>query len=608
MRDGEYGLGIDIGDGTVSAAVCGTRPGGSAAEALPLGDPGNRAMARVGVPVPVYAGDVPVAAEDLVAAAVQRVREHAARDTGSPDAWTVVTVPPSWTAHRRDVLARALEAAGVPRFSLVSAAVAAVHHHVTTGDLPAEPTVAVYDLGAGTLDTAVVGPTAEEPLGHLAVPPAPLPWGGRDVDDLVLGLVRPHATVGAPEGARALRAVCVEAKEALSTETAVPVDLGQGSVRVTREELDELLDGPARASAAVLRAAIAAAGVDQERLDAVVLAGGGVRVPLVAEVLSGELGRPLVVGPDPRVTAALGAAALAAGAIAAEALAPIPAGAVELPAGEPALLAVEGPVPVPRAGRRPRGGAGRPAPRPTGSARNARLRRGAVVTGAFLGIVLLPPTLAGVLGVGGTAAPAGHEQAGTVAGERDVEAAGPAGGDGTPAPLPPAAGTPTGGSGAGGAGRVPATDPGAGLPGRGLAGALSEAAARNAAAPERRIAPSTAPRPTAPRPPAAPAPGSRAPTGPAPAPTSSPVPGTPAPTPAQPPTPPPSGTPVETPGGTPSPTPSNPPPGPPVEEPPTETPGGDPPPADPPATDPPAGPAPEIPAATGDTPAVPGAV
>jgi len=286
-------------------------PAGGTARSRPL-------VARVGDPVPVYAGGRALPAAELVAAAVEQVRELAAERAGRPDAWTVVTVPPSWAGHRCAALAHALTAAGVPRFSLVSSAVAAVSAHVAAGDLPAEPTVAVYDLGAGTLDTAVVGPTADQPLAHLAVPPAPLPWGGRDVDDAVVTHVLD--CMGTPSGdAGALRAACVAAKEALSTATVVRVDLdgaADGSVRLTREELDEALAGPARRSAGVLAATVAAAGLRPADLDAVVLAGGGVRVPLVAEVLSGELGRPLVVGDDPALTAALGAATLAAEAIA----------------------------------------------------------------------------------------------------------------------------------------------------------------------------------------------------------------------------------------------------------------------------------------------------
>ncbi|MGY1681294.1 Hsp70 family protein [Geodermatophilus sp. SYSU D01176] len=439
MRNDEYGLGVDVGDGAVSAAVCGVDGG---AVPLPLGEGRVTAVvgddertalvpadgtarsphlvARVGDPVPVYAGGRGVAAADLVADVVQRVRELAAAREGRPDSWTVVTVPPSWAGHRCAALARALAAAGVPRFSLVSSAVAAVSAHVAAGDLPAEPTAAVYDLGAGSLDTAVVGPTADDPLAHLAVPPAPLAWGGRDIDDVVLAHV--VGCLGTPVGdAGALRAACATAKEALSTATAVRVDVdgvGDGPVRLTREELDEVLDEPVRRSVAVLAAAAAAAGLAPEDLDAVVLTGGGVRVPLVAEVLSGELGRPLVVGDDPALTPALGAAALAAEALAVDALAPDPTvagtAAVEMPPVPPevATAATEErqlalpPARGPRDRSRP-ASAPRAATRPPRRAR--RVGRGVVLTGLVLGLLLLGPAAAGLFDAVLAPAPSGGQ-------------------------------------------------------------------------------------------------------------------------------------------------------------------------------------------------------
>ncbi|MGY1640295.1 Hsp70 family protein [Geodermatophilus sp. SYSU D00703] len=505
MRDGEYGLGIDIGDGGISAAVSGSDEGGAAtAEALVVegsaalavdedgrvafGDgegaaPVGHVLARVGDPAPVYVGDRPVGAAELAAGAVQRTREAAARHAGRPDSWTVVTVPPSWGGHRRSVLARALEAAGVPRFSLVSSAVAAAHHHVTCGDLPPDATVAVYDLGAGTLDTAVVGPTPDEPLGHLGVPPAPRPWGGGDVDDAVVAhVVRYVGTPADAAAARALRAACTAAKEALSTETTVlvAVDGPDGPVRLTREELDEVLDRPVRASVAAVDEALATAGVEPAELDAVVLAGGAVRVPLVAEVLSGELGRPLVVAPDPALTPALGAAVLAADALLAVQLLAAasgdPAGTVAAPAGPPESAVrpgdatgdspedATGDAPERRPATRRPGGA----PRPGRTRRSARLRRGAVVAGGFLGLVVLPPALAGVIGVDLTSVPTDGTAA--EAQDGDVVASGSATVDGT-SPTPEAEGR---GQGAG-SGPAPAVDPGSVLPGAGLGAAVTTA-------------------------------------------------------------------------------------------------------------------------------------
>ena len=113
----------------------------------------------------------------------------------------------------------------------------------------------------------------------------------------------------------ALRSQCVAAKEALSTDMsvdlAVALPTGTRSVRLTREELDELITDAVEASVEAVRRAVADAGLALEDLDAVLLAGGGARIPLVAETLSAELGRPLFAAADPAFSAAQGAAALA---------------------------------------------------------------------------------------------------------------------------------------------------------------------------------------------------------------------------------------------------------------------------------------------------------
>ncbi|MGY1793593.1 Hsp70 family protein [Geodermatophilus sp. SYSU D00525] len=519
VRDGEYGLGIDIGDGTVAAAVC--ADDGTEAEPLPLEDPAGRPagievddhgvrlgspargrtahlLARVGTTTPLRLATGPVPAAAVVAGAVQLVRAAAALRMGRPDAWTVVTVPPSWAGHRRGALAAALEEAGVPRFTLVSAAVAAVARHTGTGELPERPTVAVYDLGAATVDVAVVGPDPGDPdaglPGHLAPPPAPLGWGGRDVDDRLVGHVR-RSTTGTPDAAaaEALRRACVAAKEALSAETATRVQVGAEAVRLTREELDELVADPVRESAGRLLAAVEAAGVDPAALDAVVLTGGGARMPLVAEVLSGELGRPLTLGPAPELTVALGAAGLAAEALAADGVPGTTGNHLlpEVPVATLATVDTAPPAAVPATTRRPAAGAPprgpegvrRPAAGPAPArARARRTERGVLVGVLLLALLVLPPAVAGVLGTGVTSVPPGEVP---VAQAEDGAAPGGGGSPGVPAPdaVRPAGAAAPGGT-ARSAGGLRATDspvaaagavPAAGAPG--AAGPAGTAAA-----------------------------------------------------------------------------------------------------------------------------------
>ena len=56
-----------------------------------------------------------------------------------------------------------------------------------------------------------------------------------------------------------------------------------------------------------LRRAIASAGVGPSDIAAVVLAGGSSRIPLVTEMVSAELGRPVAVDAHPKHTVAMGA-------------------------------------------------------------------------------------------------------------------------------------------------------------------------------------------------------------------------------------------------------------------------------------------------------------
>jgi hypothetical protein len=111
-----------------------------------------------------------------------------------------------------------------------------------------------------------------------------------------------------------LRRECVDAKEALSTDTStcVPVLLAElsTSVRITRAEFEELIAGGIANSIDALEAALRSAGVEPGELRHLLLTGGSSRIPLVVQALSARLGPGVRLDRDldPKLAVAMGAA------------------------------------------------------------------------------------------------------------------------------------------------------------------------------------------------------------------------------------------------------------------------------------------------------------
>jgi hypothetical protein len=148
-----------------------------------------------------------------------------------------------------------------------------------------------------------------------------------------------------PDDATALGAVarlrfeCVDAKEALSTDTEVTIPVllpnVQTEVRLTRSELEQMVRPALVGSLTAFSRALRSAGVEVTDVGSVLLVGGSSRMPLVAQLVASELGRPVAVDTHPKYSVALGAAVLAAGQDVADAVDHSRIGAVpgEPPAG-----------------------------------------------------------------------------------------------------------------------------------------------------------------------------------------------------------------------------------------------------------------------------------
>lgn len=279
---------------------------------------------RLGDPTPLLLGGTPRSAEALTAELLRAVVAKVAELEGGPAEHLAITHPANWGPYKQDLLVQAIRMAGVSATTLTEPEAAAIayaaNERVEQGSL-----VAVYDLGGGTFDAAVLRKTAEG-FAILGQPEGIERLGGIDFDEAVVGHVRTalgdaleRADLDDPAVMAALtrlRRECIDAKEALSsdTDTTIPVLLPgvQTEVRLTRGEFEQMVRPTLAATVDALRRALASAAVEPDQITSVLLVGGSSRIPLVAELVSDAFGRPVAVDAHPKHAIALGAAHAAA--------------------------------------------------------------------------------------------------------------------------------------------------------------------------------------------------------------------------------------------------------------------------------------------------------
>jgi molecular chaperone DnaK len=347
-----YLLGIDLGTTRTAAAIgrLDARPGeteivnlGDRASAVPsvlyLGDDGSvvvgeaaerRAVSspdhvvrefkrRIGDPTPLIVGGRPWTPEDLSARLMRWVVDRVAQREGSPATRIAVTLPASWGPHKTERLGGALAGQGL-QVSYIAEPQAAALHYASAERVEPGSTIAVYDFGGGTFDAAVVHKDGNT-FKLLGRPEGVDRLGGIDFDEIVFQ----HVVTGMPEAfegldendpavltaVAAIRRECVEAKEALSSDTEVSIPVltpkAQGSVRMHRSEFETAIRPQVEDTVDALQHAVASAGLAPQQLSAVLLVGGSSRIPLVGQLVSELLGRPVTVDVDPKNAISMGA-------------------------------------------------------------------------------------------------------------------------------------------------------------------------------------------------------------------------------------------------------------------------------------------------------------
>ncbi|BDV31936.1 Hsp70 family protein [Microbacterium terricola] len=282
---------------------------------------------RIGDATPIRAGDRRFTPEQLFALFVSWVADGVAEREGERPTALSVSIPATWGDHRSDLVQSALERAGWRDVQLISEPEAAARHYAVERSLEDGSVLAVYDLGGGTFDAAVVRIEDDHSIQIVGDPVGLDAFGGADFDDAVLrhavqaaglSIAELAADDDARVGLAALRREAVDAKEALSfdSEAVIPVFLGDGDavIRLTRAELEGMIEDGIGRTVDIVASLLESASLAPEDLTAILLTGGSSRIPRVAQQLSERFDRPVAVDADPKAVISLGAARAIAGA------------------------------------------------------------------------------------------------------------------------------------------------------------------------------------------------------------------------------------------------------------------------------------------------------
>ncbi|XVS67740.1 Hsp70 family protein [Actinosynnema sp. CA-299493] len=371
-----YGLGIDLGTTFTAAAVCGesgtrvvplgrdvvapstvfSKPDGTlltgdAAEEAAVADPARVSRGhkrKLGDPTPLVIGGVAYAPAALLAAQLRDVVTVVTAREGAPPAEVVLTCPAVWGPYRREHFEEVHRLAGLTEVRVVTEPEAAATHYSVERRLGDGELIAVYDLGGGTFDATVLRARGAG-MEILGTPEGVEQLGGMDFDAAMLAHLDARLDgaltaldPASPDTAATLaaaRASCVRAKEVLSTEPdvtlSVPLPAGTRQVVISRLQFNDMVRHSVSLTTEALHRTINSARLRSDNLAGVLLAGGSSRIPLVSQMVSATFGKPIHATLHPKLTVALGAAAIARRT-----------GAASSPARRPAVSSV---VPVPAA-------------------------------------------------------------------------------------------------------------------------------------------------------------------------------------------------------------------------------------------------------------------
>jgi molecular chaperone HscC len=264
-----------------------------------------------------YLGNRNFSPEELSALVLRSLKADAEAFLGEQVTEAVITVPAYFNDKQRKATRRAGEFAGLKVERLLNEPTAAalaygIHR------LDVDSRFLVFDLGGGTFDVSIL--EIFDGVIEVRATTGDNRLGGEDFNELLIDAVFARYSKdwkvdyknNHPSLYEIVRDRCERARRSLTTETQVSFDVvwkgNSYAYSIDRSEFERLAEPLlARLRNPVLQA-LRDSGVQSERIDQIVLAGGATRMPLVRQTVTRMFGRFPATNLNPDEVVALGAA------------------------------------------------------------------------------------------------------------------------------------------------------------------------------------------------------------------------------------------------------------------------------------------------------------
>jgi len=249
---------------------------------------------------------------EISAEILRTLKNRAEESLGGDLTGVVITVPAYFDEAQRQATKDAASLAGLKVLRLLNEPTAAA---VAYGlDQKPEGVFAIYDLGGGTFDISIL--RLKKGVFEVLATAGDSALGGDDFDHVIADWLIEQSGIKASGDHSILKQtllVAREAKEQLSNETTVAVELSYGNNQhwqgaLDRDTLASLIDPVIARTLPACRRCLRDAGLKVDHIDGVVLVGGSTRGPQVRDKVAGFFGKPALLHIDPERVVAIGAA------------------------------------------------------------------------------------------------------------------------------------------------------------------------------------------------------------------------------------------------------------------------------------------------------------